>query len=340
MGNSEQRRSFKMMKINRHLVVFVCLTAVRLCAQPKYPFEIAFKVSDDAGMPVSAGFVRASSFASWERGEGFGRSINDNYRAPINEEGVAVMSGLSLRGTFAYGVYAEGRYYSGFGGELQLKEVLGGRWEPWRLRVEVVIPRILEPTALFARKYGLYEREKIPAEKPIGFDLMVSDWVAPYGKGKVADFLLDYKTIVPLTDETKAFECSLTLTFSNPGDGFQTRSVPATRRLLILPRRAPEEGYNGTWSKRFGRPREGADLLPLARADENFFFRVRTVLGVDGRVVGALYGKIYGDIVFDALGHIRFTYYLNPTVNDRNLEFDPKRNLFPDTLSGANVGEP
>ena len=25
---------------------------------------------------------------------------------------------------------------------------------------------------------------------------------------------------------------------------------------------------------------------------------------------------------------LKFTYYLNPAPNDRNLEFDPKRNLF------------
>ena len=38
-----------------------------------------------------------------------------------------------------------------------------------------------------------------------------------------------------------------------------------------------------------------------------------------------------GFVEFDPRGsktsYIRFTYYLNPTPNDRNLEFDPTRNL-------------
>ena len=40
----------------------------------------------------------------------------------------------------------------------------------------------------------------------------------------------------------------------------------------------------------------------------------------DGNVKSALYGKIYG-------GFMQFRYYLNPTPNDRNVEFDPKQNL-------------
>ena len=36
----------------------------------------------------------------------------------------------------------------------------------------------------------------------------------------------------------------------------------------------------------------------------------------------------------------RCTYYLNPTSLDRNLEFDPKRNLFPPRLDGTNITEP
>ena len=54
--------------------------------------------------------------------------------------------------------------------------------------------------------------------------------------------------------------------------------------------------------------------------DRNYFFRVRTLLDEHGNVKSALYGKIYGDFM-------QFAYYLNPTPNDRNVEFDPKQNL-------------
>lgn len=48
--------------------------------------------------------------------------------------------------------------------------------------------------------------------------------------------------------------------------------------------------------------------------------RVRTKVNDRGDIVSAHYGKIYGDFM-------QFKYYLNPTINDRNVEFDPKQNL-------------
>jgi len=35
-----------------------------------------------------------------------------------------------------------------------------------------------------------------------------------------------------------------------------------------------------------------------------------------------------------------FTYYFNPVPNDPNLEFNPKKNLFPANFPGANVNDP
>lgn len=49
------------------------------------------------------------------------------------------------------------------------------------------------------------------------------------------------------------------------------------------------------------------------------------------KIVSCLYGKIYGDFDPAAAGEpirvARFLYYLNPTPNDRNLEWDRKTNL-------------
>ena len=47
-----------------------------------------------------------------------------------------------------------------------------------------------------------------------------------------------------------------------------------------------------------------------------------------------------GDIHCAAIGVLRFTYYYNPKANDRNLEFDPKKNLFSANFPGANVNDP
>jgi hypothetical protein len=67
--------------------------------------------------------------------------------------------------------------------------------------------------------------------------------------------------------------------------------------------------------------------------NRNFYFRVRTALDHQGNVVSAQYGKIYGDLA-------QFRYYLNPTPNDRNIEFDPKQNLVGGLQSFERVTSP
>jgi len=65
------------------------------------------------------------------------------------------------------------------------------------------------------------------------------------------------------------------------------------------------------------------------RHDPNF---ERTKKNDKGEIVSALYGKIYNPIDFKVFTNgmnVQFAYYLNPTPNDRNTEFDPNQNLFP-----------
>jgi len=57
-----------------------------------------------------------------------------------------------------------------------------------------------------------------------------------------------------------------------------------------------------------------------AKRDRNYYLRVRTKLDENGNIISANYGKIYGDFM-------TIIYYFNPTPNDRNVEFDPSRNL-------------
>jgi hypothetical protein len=68
-------------------------------------------------------------------------------------------------------------------------------------------------------------------------------------------------------------------------------------------------------------------------AKAGYYCRVRSEILPNGET-NCLYGKIYGD--FPAM-----TYYLNPTPNDRNVEFDPKRNLMKYFGRGENpLGNP
>jgi hypothetical protein len=60
---------------------------------------------------------------------------------------------------------------------------------------------------------------------------------------------------------------------------------------------------------------------------------VRTAVDDRGKIVSTHYGKIYGDFM-------QFTYYLNPTPNDQNIEFDLKQNLLHGLQSFEQVPQP
>jgi len=322
----------------------MCLTALPACAQIKYPAKMTFKVTDDIGAPVQGMEVRTSTFAKWERGEGFGRNIDDLDSATTDQNGVADLETPSLRGSFAYAPYPQGKYYKVPSLRYQFKEVVNGRWEFWNPQLEIVLPRILNPIPLHARKVGIGPNLELPTTGPVGFDLIMSDWVAPHGKGKKSDLIFTHTPGLRAADVNSSFDSVFTLTFANLGDGIQSRPANQTNRLLELPREAPAEGYEAKLERRISWAGKGTPVQLGVREDQNYFLRVRSVLDPNGNVISALYGKIYGDIHLMAPpashGMARFTYYLNPTSLDRNLEFDPKRNLLPDTVSGTNITEP
>ena len=172
-----------------------------------------------------------------------------------------------------------------------------------------------EPTVF--KKYG---HLPITFTNTVGYDLMLGDWVSPYGKGAHADlFVMEELNKQSLSD----YYYKLTITFPNKGDGIQEFSVPDSEKgsALRSPHEAPVDRYEPQLVREnYHHP----DQPGKADYDENrnYFIRVHTVLDQNGNIKSALYGKIYGDPE-----QVNFRYFLNPTPNDRNVEFDPKKNL-------------
>jgi len=229
-------------------------------------------------------------------------------------------------------------YYYDKGGEYFFNNVQNGKCQPWNPTVKVVVKPILNPIAMFAQAARL----TIPAKSdPVGFDLEVGDWVAPYGKGTASDLIFTLSEKLPFVNPSQPYDVTNTLSFSNKGAGIQSVIGPPRNQgsTLRLPRFAPEDGYQPTLVQELAL--NGNNRLNGADSEnQNYFFRVRTVLDESGKVKSALYGKIAGPISCGAQGYIEFTYYLNPTPNDRNMEFDPKKNLFKNLSDLQQVNAP
>jgi len=187
----------------------------------------------------------------------------------------------------------------------------------WNIEKTLVLKKIFKPIAMYAKKYSM--ALKLPEYgKPIAYDLEIGDWIGPYGNGINKDIIFqkDYSD-----KGADGYYSKVTISFPKNGDGIQIYDVPDTEKgsALRSPHEAPLNGYQPEIT------REVSALKGLPSKfeyDPNriYFFRVRTSLDHNGNVVSAHYGKIYGDFM-------QFTYYLNPTPNDRNIEFDPKQNL-------------
>lgn len=292
--------------------------------------KVTIKVVDEsnatlAGAKVSLGFRdRLSKEDTIFRGE-------TNAAGLLMAEGGCAVDGLSNQVTKA-------GYYDGWVDIPIFRDVDAlNRWQPWNGTYTTVLRKIENPIAMYARKVSA----EIPmANQPCGFDLMEADWVTPYGHGKTADL------VVILTgrrlDSWLDYDVSATVGFSNRLDGLQEIILPHTYSTsgFKWPRQAPESGYQAPFSARASWFPQGSGKQPIRtfKDDQAYFFRVRTAES-NGQIVSALYGKISGGIILEPreakLCKIVFQYYLNPTSLDRNMEWDPKRNL----LKGLNYEE-
>jgi len=245
---------------------------------------------------------------------------------------------------FTFSAEKEG-YYATSNKFYDFTEVTGfygfRKYEPWNPTLTLVLKKIINPISMYAvRTSGGREGEypEVPEiGRFIGYDLIVKDWVVPYGLGTHRDFL--FKIDVEKSISNRDYDVTFILKFSNPGDGLvkYTPDTSKGKSALRLPHHAPVSGYEVEYVQHYeGTPGEikiGVSGDP--DFDNNYFFRVRTELDDDGNVVGGLYGKVHGSVELGNYAwlhiekpYLSFNYYLNPNNNDTNIEYDLEKNLF------------
>ncbi len=295
--------------------------------------KVTAKVVNEEGKPMEGIEVRLG----FEGPGGHGKIV----KILTDSNGYITASGQTVRAvsftvtkTGYYQNYTEYNFTESESGLLK-----GGRWLPWNPEVPLVLRKIENPVAMYARDTKKSGPLKIPViGKEVGFDLMEYDWVAPYGKGKHSDFIFKVEKKLVSEDE---FDGTLTLTFPNKFDGIQVvkEDLQYGSRLKLL-RYAPENGYQKKLVKHNKRESRAKPIEDDFKDDNNYMFRIRSE-EKDGKLVRAMYGKIHGDIKFYPNGtdtaHIIFKYYLNPDYA-KNLEFDSSKNLFKNLKSTEEVG--
>jgi hypothetical protein len=302
------------------LILFSIVVVYHAHAQTRpmpHEWSATLRVVDEFGAPVPGALTWVSYSVPTENDDSKGheqiRGMSDTnglFQASHTDQSIALGFHAEKEGYYPTSI----QHFLGF--ESDSKSV---NWNPTQT-MELV--KIGKPIPMFAKRA---EAKLLKEAEPLGFDLTAGDWVKPLGAGTNADMLFtaarDVKSAADYTAE-------LRLTFPNNGDGIRViPPLPTADTSSWLIRTAPETGYDPdrTWRVSAGSRPESV---------RGYYFRVRTVLDAEGKVKSALYGKITGDVrlfVGTKAPHagISFDYYLNPTPNDRNLEFDPRRNLLP-----------
>jgi hypothetical protein len=226
-----------------------------------------------------------------------------------------------------------------------------GKYIPWDPVIELTLKKIGKPIPMLVWLGDAIKTSPIPG-KAAGFDLFEGDWVAPYGNGKISDLLINL-SFQSQDDVDGAVRGEIR--FGNKDDGLiPIMELSATESLLKYPRVAPEDGYEiKVVNPPYTIPISGVEVeVP---EPVGYLFRIRTQKDqATGKILSAFYGKIVAKsgirhpsenpfqlhrYSFQKDGRklepgVRFSYYLNPTANDRNLEYDQRTNLAPGASKG------
>lgn len=222
-----------------------------------------------------------------------------------------------------YETYLEKRMFSVDYADVN-RRIKDGRWEPWNPIVKVVVKEKRRPIPLVQTSVVLH----VPAlSAPLGFDCLTGDWVKPHGKGVVADLVFTLSLTNSLAG-AKQGECQLKIQTTDLEGGaiIMPKANDGSKMQSVY--EAPLHGYKSPVS--FRRAWIGRTISEEKQLnnDEYMLFKSRIVRDPDGNLVKANYGKIYylrfgADIPEQPFaGRIDIRYYLNPTPNDCNLEWN------------------
>ena len=342
------------------LLSLVALSTSHCQQLPSKKIRFDFTIREDDKTAVSNANVRFTFGRIPEANQVVHQGLSDAQGKFMAEDDVVF--GLLLT------IHKEG-YYSIYERD-PLKSIALDQYENLRQHnMELTMRQIKSPIPLC----GKVVNRAVPEQnKPIGYDLLIGDWVKPYGKGANGDFFVSYNNkcdgfkdgrkldeLIKLvkdwhlnnpsskesyfdglkrfyekeqdyTYEDGAYQSmghwngKIQITFPNKDEGItEVKDGFHSYSELTMPHEAPENGYQKDWSRE-----EDNAGARLTSSEIGYFLRTRVKHDEKGKIVSANYAKIVTDFNFDPRGRLEFSYLFNPTPNDRNLEFDPKKNLF------------
>lgn len=297
----------------------------------KKNYQITAEVRDENNRPIHAANVQASmDVLIPESPIPLSKPVRINVRTDQN--GIAKMNFLSVHIPGGVCISKENYYTT----------TEESKWDqPFEFEgtktasIKTVLKPIKNPIQMSARNFGNAPIIVPSLGVDYGYDLELSAFVPPHGNGKHSDIIFH---VTGSNDGKGKGQIQMYVRGNGEKTGFVEFLAPDRDRgsTFISDYTAPAEGYTNGLSFKFDSDDMAAAMSQ--RKDQNYYFRVRCQLNPDGSIKSCHYGKLYGPFTFWNIpikqgGVASFglhTSYFNLTPNDRNVEFDPKRNMIPD----------
>jgi hypothetical protein len=310
----------------------ICLLAscdAQVLKTPKA--QVLVEIAEEDGTPVSAAKVALvaslSTVGGDRRKDGF-TGTDGRISLAVGSVDGQVKGAASKRGYYT----TDTAWISlQSGGTDQFKPLKEGKWGENGRLLKIPLRPIKNPVPMYVKDVMIAMKAD---RENYAYDLEVGDLVAPDGAGRHADLIFS-KNIS--WESYKNYTGTVYLSVLDVGAGIQHHDIDSGLQYCQFksPYEAPLDGYVNNWRWQVSRKTEEGQTSVIANDDNlnrMFIFRIRPEIDEYGRVIKALHGKIYGPFTVIAKPNgaalLKFAYYLNPDYT-RNLEFDPKKNLFP-----------
>lgn len=252
-------------------------------------------------------------------------------RGTTDAEGKVVLSGYTL---LAPGFYCEKEGYYRSAAKILFEKSADGHYVSQRHEAECVMRRKVNPVPMYARRTLVYLPE---SGKKYGYDFQVGDLVQPHGKGlkEMVNLEINHEK-----REGRGFLFTCLMTFPNEADGWREEvRWENGNSVFNWPYLVEGQFANDDLLFEFGLV-DGQRGYLKTGLKSPYVLRVNSVANARGEILSANYCRIEPGIVIgggagsNAVGGLKMTYYYNPEVNDRHLEFDRSKNLATEDKNG------
>jgi len=325
-----------------YVLLSVFLFQSVFCQHSVVEWKLSVSIFDENRMPVSEVECGLSYYAREN-----GKWVRKNVLKKADEKG-QINIDMEALNVFSIGVAKEGYYPVILKPEL---ERVDDSWVPVHDTFDIVLQKKQEGRPLFAKMLS-YEKKKtfLPhKDKETGYDLLVGDWVKPFGNGEVADLFFQARTldsgkvdILPGV-QYKVFTKGEGNGLIQVNDAFG--DLPYEVKNLKLGQMAPQEGYANQFEfvhalgmsieelKGFLKDTAWDGKSNTDKAD-GYWLRIRSKIDPEtGKVISAYYGKIISPIRIrpDRNGnlYLSFNYLVSPEPNNNSIVWDRKTTLIP-----------